>query len=87
MRFFKRFRRFFPDFFAPFMTGFSHATQRRLIPLYVQELCRFSARKSMTPMAATVAPGQGDHFQHSLPESGHSAMLMVNQTAQATFCM
>ena len=69
MRFSKQFRRFFPDFFAPFMTGFGHAAQRRLAPLYVQGLCSFSARKSMTPMAETVAPGQGNHFQHFITDS------------------
>lgn len=69
MRFSKRFRRYFPDFFAPYLTTFGHAAQRRLAPLYVQGLCSFTARKSMTPLAETVAPGQHDHVQHFITDS------------------
>lgn len=69
MRFSKRFRRYFPDFFAPFLTAFGHAAQRRLAPLYLQGLCSFSTRKSMTPLAQTVAPNHGDHFQQFITDS------------------
>ena len=50
------------------MTGFGHAAQRRLAPLNVQGLYSLSARKRRTPMAETVAPGQGDHFQHFITD-------------------
>lgn len=64
------------------MTGFRHAAQRRLAPLYVQGLCSFSARKSMTPMAETVAPGQGDHFQHFITDSPWDTQPLETLVAQ-----
>ncbi|MFC4455261.1 IS701 family transposase [Deinococcus sonorensis] len=82
MRSSKRFRRFFPAFFAPFLTGFRHAAQRRLAPLYVQGLCSFSARKSITPLAEVVAPGQGDHLQHFITDSPWDTQLLETLVAQ-----
>ncbi|MFC4456555.1 IS701 family transposase [Deinococcus sonorensis] len=82
MRRFKRFRQLFPAFFAPFLAGFRHTAQRRLAPLYVQGLCSFVARKSITPLAQTVAPGQGDHLQHFITDSPWDPQPLETLVAQ-----
>ncbi|WP_225430140.1 transposase, partial [Deinococcus detaillensis] len=57
---FPRWTRHFPTWFAPFHETFRHRSQWTWAPIYLQGLCSSAPRKSMQPLAATVAPGKDD---------------------------
>jgi SRSO17 transposase len=61
--------RHFPTWFVPFLACFRHQSQRLWAQQYVRGLCSTAGRKSMQPMAAVVAPGKHDHFQHFITDS------------------
>ena len=64
-----RWKRLFPTWFAPFVALLRHKAQRHWAPLYVRGLCSTAVRKSITPLADVVAPGQADHLQHFITDS------------------
>ena len=64
-----RWKRFFPEWFAPFVQGLHHKAQRHWAPIYLHGLCSTAIRKSVRPLAATVAPGKADHLQHFITDS------------------
>ena len=49
---------------APFMDRFGHKARRRMCPLYVAGLIGPGDRKSVSPMAERVAPGDYDRLHH-----------------------
>lgn len=64
-----RWKRLFPNWFAPFLATLRHKAQRHWAPLYVRGLCSQAQRKSITPLAEIVAPGHADHLQHFVTDS------------------
>lgn len=62
-------KRLFPTWFEPFLRTLRHQSQRHWAPLYLLGLCSGSERKSIAPLAATVAPGQADQLQHFITDS------------------
>ena len=49
---------------APFVERFGHKARRRMCPLYVAGLIGPGDRKSVSPMAERVAPGDYDRLHH-----------------------
>ena len=54
----------FEAWLAPFLTRLRRAEQRRWAPVYLQGLLGPGERKSIEPMAARVAPGDGQQLHH-----------------------
>ncbi|MCX7012914.1 MAG: IS701 family transposase [Candidatus Sumerlaeota bacterium] len=48
----------------PFLEGFRHKAQRRWAPVYVRGLVGPARRKSVSPMARVVAPGDREQLHH-----------------------
>src|SRR5919199_922481 len=49
---------------APFLEALGHKTRQRWAPVYVRGLLGPGERKSVQPMAARVAPADGDQLHH-----------------------
>lgn len=77
-----RWQRLFPKWFAPFTQSLRHQAQRHWAPLYVRGLCSSAVRKSMQPLAASVAPGQADQFQHFITDSPWETQPLETMLAQ-----
>lgn len=56
-------------FLAPFLRRYERAAQRRWAPVYVQGLIGPGERKSVTPMAQRLAPGDSDQLHHFIAVS------------------
>lgn len=70
---------------APFLAALPRSTQRRWAPVYVEGLLGPSPRKSVEPMAATVAVGDYDQLHHFLSTTAWDAapvLRMLAATAQ-----
>src|ERR671917_1066206 len=52
------------EWLAPFLEALGHKTRRRWAPVYVRGLLGPGERKSVQPMAARVAPADGDQLHH-----------------------
>src|SRR3712207_8928638 len=56
--------RAFTGWLAPFLEALGHKTRQRWAPVYVRGLLGPGERKSVQPMAARVAPADGDQLHH-----------------------
>ena len=56
--------RAFAEWLAPFLEALGHKTRQRWAPVYVRGLLGPGERKSVQPMAARVAPADGDQLHH-----------------------
>jgi SRSO17 transposase len=59
----------FEVWLAPFLARLRRAEQRRWAPLYMQGLLGPGERKSVQPMAARMAPGDGQQLHHFISPS------------------
>jgi SRSO17 transposase len=59
----------FEAWLAPFLTRLRRGEQRRWAPVYLQGLLGPGERKSIEPMAARVAPGDGQQLHHVISSS------------------
>src|SRR3712207_1181970 len=56
--------RAFAEWLAPFLEALGHKTRQRWAPVYVRGLLGPGERKSVQPVAARVAPADGDQLHH-----------------------
>lgn len=54
----------FAEWLKPFLEAFGHKVRQRWAPVYVRGLLGPGERKSVQPMAARVAPADGDQLHH-----------------------
>jgi SRSO17 transposase len=54
----------FAEWLKPFLEALGHKTRQRWAPVYVRGLLGPGERKSVQPMAARVAPADGDQLHH-----------------------
>src|SRR5215217_6669848 len=58
---------------SPFLEALGHEVRQRWAPVYVRGLLGPGARKSVQPMAARVAPADGDQLPHVISSPGWQA--------------
>src|SRR5215203_6192279 len=73
----------FEMWLAPFLARLSRAEQRRWAPLYLQGLLGPGERKSVEPMAAGVAPGDGQQLHHFISTSPWATEPLEAELVQA----
>ena len=66
---------------APFLAALPRSTQRRWAPVYVEGMLGASPRKSVEPMAATVAVGDYNQLHHFLSTTAWDAAPVLRVLA------